>query len=81
MSNSVSIVVGSKLTLPYPAPLTLDSDHPEILSVALTRDGAVVEARAAGTAWLTFGLAGDLQARLMVVVVEAEVKPAMTVKR
>jgi hypothetical protein len=66
--STVTLTTGSQIAVPFPPPMTLDSDNPSVLAVTLDRSGATAKAVAAGTAWLTVGIAADLQVKVQVTV-------------
>jgi hypothetical protein len=79
--TTLTASVGSQIQVPFPSPYTLESDTPAVVSVQLSRDGAAVTAVAPGAAWLTAGIAGDLQVRLQVTVVAAQPAGAVAAAR
>lgn len=68
--STLTLTTGSQIAVPFPPPLTLDSDNPSVVAVSLDRSSATIKAAAAGQAWLTLGLASDLQVRLQVTVAD-----------
>jgi hypothetical protein len=66
--TTVTLTTGAQIAVPYPPPMTLDTDNPSVLAISLDRNGATIKATSAGTAWVNIGLAGDLKISLQVTV-------------